>query len=51
VREIADAFRRTLEGAMLPVELTRHLRRYSPQGVTDGSLFVPPGPSAIPLFA
>jgi len=50
VREIAAAFRDTLDGALSSAALTRQLRRYSPQGVTQGSLFVPAGTSAIPLF-
>lgn len=51
VREVAQAFRQALDGAITAVELGRRLRRFAPQGVTEGSLFVPAGSSEIPLFA
>ncbi len=41
VREIHDAFAATLVGKKKPSELQRQLSRYYPEGLTEGSLFVP----------
>ncbi len=50
VREIAAAFRATLDGKRTAAELKKQLQRIAPQGVTEGSLFVPPNYTAIPLM-
>ncbi|MEI7470523.1 MAG: hypothetical protein WCL57_20155, partial [Chloroflexota bacterium] len=41
VTQVAKAFRATFEGKLTAPELTRRLRQISPQGTTEGSLFVP----------
>jgi putative protease len=40
---VAEAFRRMLEGRASARELAQTLQRIAPQGVTEGSLFVPEG--------
>ncbi|MBE2237830.1 MAG: U32 family peptidase [Caldilineaceae bacterium] len=50
VRQVADAFRAALAGKLAAAELKRQLQRIAPQGVTEGSLFVPPGYREIPLL-
>jgi len=50
VREVAAAFRATLDGKRTAAELKRQLQRIAPQGVTEGSLFVPPNYTEIPLM-
>ena len=41
VTRIGRAFRDTLAGKQPAQELTRQLQRIAPQGITEGSLFVP----------
>ncbi len=41
VREIYEAFAAALAGKKKPSELQRQLSRYYPEGLTEGSLFVP----------
>lgn len=43
VTAVAEAFRDALDGGCSPHELTERLRRVSPGGVTEGSLYVPEG--------
>jgi len=50
VREVAAAFRATLDGKRTAAELRKQLQRIAPQGVTEGSLFVPPNYTEIPLM-
>ena len=50
VRQVAAAFRAALDGALSAPELSRRLPRIAPQGVTEGSLFVPPNYMEIPLM-
>ena len=50
VREIAAAFRAALDGELTAAEVKRQLQRIAPQGVTEGSLFVPPNYTEIPLM-
>lgn len=49
VREVAAAFVEALAGRINGQELGRRLQRVAPQGVTEGSLFVPQGQATIPL--
>ncbi len=49
VRQVAEAFRATLDGELGVSELRRRLTRTAPQGITEGSLFVPPHSVEIPL--
>ncbi|HAJ35269.1 MAG TPA: protease, partial [Chloroflexi bacterium] len=50
VRQIAAAFGATLDGKRPAAELKKQLQRIAPQGVTEGSLFVPPNYTEIPLM-
>ncbi|HQY93611.1 U32 family peptidase [Caldilinea sp.] len=50
VRQVADAFHAALAGKLTGAALKRQLQRIAPQGVTEGSLFVPPGYLEIPLL-
>ena len=50
VADIAHAFAHHLRGQSSTYELTRTLSRIAPQGVTEGSLFVPDNHLAIPLM-
>ena len=43
VAAIVGAFQAALQGAIDPGELERRLLQTAPQGITEGSLFVPPG--------
>lgn len=49
VARVARAFQEALAGRLGAAELGRQLQRIAPQGVTEGSLFVPEGTS-IPLL-
>jgi hypothetical protein len=40
VRQVAAAFRGALDGGLSATELKQPLQRITPQGVTEGSLFV-----------
>ncbi|KPV50400.1 hypothetical protein SE17_27165, partial [Kouleothrix aurantiaca] len=46
---VARAFRDALDGRTSSAELARQLQRVAPQGVTEGSLFVPADHMVIPL--
>jgi putative protease len=50
VARVTQAFQATLAGKQPSHELTRQLQRVAPQGVTEGSLFVPDGYLTIPLM-
>ncbi|NCC37457.1 MAG: U32 family peptidase, partial [Chloroflexia bacterium] len=50
VARVTDAFQATLAGTMTPAELGRQLQQITPQGTTEGSLFVPDGYATIPLM-
>ncbi|MFN3980216.1 MAG: DUF3656 domain-containing protein, partial [Caldilinea sp.] len=50
VREIAAAFGATLNGKRSAADLKKQLQRIAPQGVTEGSLFIPPNYMEIPLM-
>lgn len=50
VYEIAEAFRAALDGKLNGAALRKQLERIAPQGVTEGSLFVPPNYTEIPLL-
>jgi putative protease len=49
VAQVAGAFRAALQDKISAQELARRLPRLAPQGVTEGSLFVPEGFMEIPL--
>ena len=50
VRQVSEAFGAALGGTLPASELKTRLRRIAPQGVTEGSLFVPPNFTEIPLL-
>jgi len=50
VRRVLEALRAGLEGRMDTAELARELQRAAPQGVTEGSLFVPKGYAQFPIL-
>jgi putative protease len=50
VRQIAGAFAETLAGKRSAVELGRQWQRLTPQGVSEGSLFVAENYTSIPLL-
>jgi putative protease len=50
VAQVGAAFRATLNDKISAQELSRRLPRLAPQGVTEGSLFVPEGFMEIPLI-
>jgi putative protease len=50
VTNIVKGFQETLAGRLSTGELARQLRRLSPQGTTEGSLFVPEHPLTLPLL-
>jgi putative protease len=50
VTQITRLFAQTFQGRMDSAELTRRLSQIAPQGVTEGSLFVPAGFMEIPLM-
>jgi putative protease len=50
VTRIAHAFRDTLAGARSAFELNRQLAQWAPQGVTQGSLFIPDDYLNLPLL-
>ena len=50
VRRVADAFREFLAGRATVEELSRKLRAAAPEGVTEGSLFVPTGAFQLPVL-
>lgn len=41
VEQIAQAFQSLLEGRKKPIDLQRQLARFTPEGLTEGSLFIP----------
>lgn len=50
VTRVTNAFKETLTGRKPTHELMRQLQRFAPQGVTEGSLFVPDTYLTIPLL-
>jgi putative protease len=50
VERIGEAFAKALARRINTSQLERVLQRYSPQGVTEGSLFVPDGYLALPIL-
>ncbi|MBV8842374.1 MAG: U32 family peptidase [Bryobacterales bacterium] len=50
VIEIVRAFDAALRGGMSPSQLQRHLREFAPQGIAEGSLFVPAPGGALPIL-
>ena len=50
VRRVAAAYRAALDGTLSGRELKQQLQQIAPQGVTEGSLFVPPNSMEIPLI-
>jgi len=50
VRRVAAAFGSALAGDMTPQELTCELSAIAPEGVTEGSLFVPSGYQKLPIL-
>ncbi len=50
VAKIGRAWQDALDGTIAARELTQHLQRLSPQGATEGSLFVPADYEIIPLL-
>ena len=50
VRRVTRAWQRTLAGEMSAGELGRELKRVAPQGVTEGSLFVPADYLSFPIL-
>ena len=50
VREIAELWRAALDGAITPAQLDKQLRRVSPEGVTEGSLYVPANYLVFPIL-
>ncbi|MFN8443783.1 MAG: U32 family peptidase [Caldilineaceae bacterium] len=50
VREIGHVFQATLRGKLSTTQLTQKLKNIAPQGITEGSLFVPANYSEIPLI-
>lgn len=51
VRQIADAFHAALGGSLTTADLRKRLIRIAPEGVTEGSFFVPSNSVEIPLIA
>ena len=47
---VARAFENALAGKLSFGELARELRQYTPQGVTQGSLFVPENYLTLPIL-
>ncbi len=50
VREVVRAFNLTLQGSMTSEKLGRELRKAAPQGITEGSLFVPNDYLKLPIL-
>ncbi len=50
VTEVAQLFRRALDGQLTSTELTAKLKEVAPQGTTEGSLFVPNGFMELPVL-
>jgi U32 family peptidase len=50
VTRVTRAFEETLAGRRTPAELGEQLRRLSPQGSTEGSLYVPEGYRTLPVL-
>jgi len=50
VSDVAQAFARSLSGLSSDAELRRQLRRLSPQGISEGSLFVPENYLKVPVM-
>jgi U32 family peptidase len=50
VSEITAAFSACLAGRITPQKLSQELRRHTPHGITEGSLFVPKGYQELPIL-
>ncbi len=50
VEQIALLFRRAIDGQITAPELKKQLQQVTPQGITEGSLFVPHNYTTIPLL-
>ena len=50
VARVTRAFEDVLAGRKTPAELGEHLRRLSPQGTTEGSLYIPEGYRTLPVL-
>jgi len=50
VTRVTEAFRAALDGRKSMVQLGQELRRAAPQGITEGSLFVPAGYLTLPVL-
>lgn len=50
VREVSEAFRLALSGAITGKQLAHRLKRAAPQGTTEGSLFVPANYLTLPIL-
>jgi putative protease len=50
IAAISGAFRLALSGALSPAALAARLSAQSPAGVTEGSLYVPPGNQELPIL-
>jgi U32 family peptidase len=50
VTRVVHAFEDVLAGRKTPAELGEHLRHLSPQGTTEGSLYVPEGYRTLPVL-
>ena len=50
VTRVTRAFEDVLAGRKTPAELGEHLRRLSPQGTTEGSLYMPEGYRTLPVL-
>jgi putative protease len=50
VQRVAAAFRSALQGTLAPARLAAELRKVAPQGITEGSLFVPSNYRTLPVL-
>ncbi len=50
VRQVADAFASALTGEITPQQLANQLKRIAPQGITEGSLFIPADYLKLPVL-
>jgi putative protease len=50
MESVTTAFRRTLEGSLSTSQLAAEWKRISPEGITEGSLFVPADYQAFPIL-
>lgn len=50
VTTVTEAFQRTIMGEQNAAQLTSDLQKVAPEGITEGSLFVPNGYLELPLL-